>query len=290
MAILNFALLAFSLAVQALISTLPPQTRTIAINGSGPSTVPQDLALLLGGHGLDRRENQVTSFCGDQESDCSKLGHSVWLGNHPPSRTRTNMLCQELCCLLDTTCRSSSHTPSHIFCCPHGFSCSSNTPAQCPVHNFQCPASLSGGCCPIGLRCASSLCLDYQYKTLAMYEPLVVHEFTASTRSDNDDRTLEIATVAAQNPLPIPNSNTEAAAPTCAWPNCQPEIPEERPLNLPISDRILGTPTVWTAKTGEVAVSQTDEGKDGKEGQKRLRRQACVWGAMALISVLMLVL
>ena len=40
MAIFIFALLAFSLAVQTLISTLPPQTRTIAINGSGPSTVP----------------------------------------------------------------------------------------------------------------------------------------------------------------------------------------------------------------------------------------------------------
>ena len=75
MAILIIALLAFSLAVQTLISTLPPQTRTIAINGWGLSTVPQDLALLLGGHGLDRREDQVTSFWGGQESDCSKLGH-----------------------------------------------------------------------------------------------------------------------------------------------------------------------------------------------------------------------
>ena len=109
-------------------------------------------------------------------------------------------------------------------------------------------------------------------------------------QADNDVRTLDIATVAAQNPLPIPNSNTEAAAPTCAWPNCQPEIPEERPLNLPVSDRILGTPTVWTAKTGEVAVSQTAEGKEGKEGHKRLRRLTCVGGAMELISVLMVVL
>lgn len=209
-ATLIFTLLAFSLAVQVLISTLSPQIRTTAISGSGPSTVTQDLALLLGGRGLDKRETQVTSFCGDQESDCSKLGHSVWLGNHPPSRTRTNMLCQELCCLPDTTCRNSSYTPSHIFCCPHGFSCSSNTLAQCPcttpMHNFQCPAPLSGGCCPIGLRCTSSLCVDYQYKTFAVYEPSVVHEFIASTQSDNDDRTLEIATVAAQNPLPIPNS------------------------------------------------------------------------------------
>lgn len=61
-------------------------------------------------------------------------------------------------------------------------------------------------------------------------------------------------------------------------------------MNLPISDRILGTPTAWSAKTGEVAVSQADEINDSKETQKRLMRLACVWGAMTLISVLMVVL
>ena len=96
--------------------------------------------------------------------------------------------------------------------------------------------------------------------------------------------------IATQHPLPLPNPVAGAAAPTCAWPDCQPGFPGKRPMNLPISDRILGTPTAWSAKTGEVAASQADEMTDSKETQKRLIRLACVWGAMTLISVLMVVL
>ena len=77
MAILLFVLLAFGLAVQTLISKLPPQTRTILINGSGPTPIPPDLAHLVEGHGLDRREAQATAVCGDQENACVDLGRPV---------------------------------------------------------------------------------------------------------------------------------------------------------------------------------------------------------------------
>jgi hypothetical protein len=86
MAILLFALLAFGSAVQALISILPPQTRTIIINGSEPSPIAQDLAQLLGNHGLDKRATQKSTLCGDQETHCAKLGHPVRRGKGPIPR------------------------------------------------------------------------------------------------------------------------------------------------------------------------------------------------------------
>ena len=44
-----------------------------------------------------------------------------------------------------------------------------------------------------------------------------------------------------------------AGSPTCVWPNCQPGIPELRVVDLPIFDRVSGTPTAIRAKMAEVA-------------------------------------
>lgn len=59
---------------------------------------------------------------------------------------------------------------------------------------------------------------------------------------------------------------------------------------MPISDRILGTPTAWRAKVGEIAVkSQAEENWDSKNGKRRLRRLGCVVMGLLLITVVMFV-
>ena len=90
--------------------------------------------------------------------------------------------------------------------------------------------------------------------------------------------------------LPTISSNV-VTAPASTLTNCQPGVSEESPLNLPISDRILGTATAWRAKIGEIAVtSEADEGLDSKNSRKRLVRLICITTGMAFITVLMMVL
>lgn len=95
----------------------------------------------------------------------------------------------------------------------------------------------------------------------------------------------------AQDVILPTSSSTVVTATSCASPHCEPGTSEERPLNLPISDRILGTPTAWRAKIGEIAVtSEADEGLDSKKSQKRLIRLICITAGMAFITVFMMVL
>ena len=196
-----------------------------------------------------------------------------------------------MCCPPGATCRRSSNTPSHVLCCPFGWSCSQLTSAQCPPHTFQCPSSVGGGCCPVGLRCGSDLCLEYLYKTLALYVPLQIPGIPSPAPSDGENCALSTMFPDAQN-LNLPaSSRTLVTAPTCAWPNCDSGASDGSPLNLPISDRILGTPTAWRAKIGEIAVtSDADEGVDSKDSRKRMIRLVCITAGMASITMLMLVL
>lgn len=99
----------------------------------------------------------VVTPSGDKRNHCAAFGHP------------------EICCPPDTICRGSSQTSSHVFRCPNPFSCSDDM-AECPMHTFECPASVGGGCCATGLRCASDLCLEYHYKTLAVLQPLPIDD------------------------------------------------------------------------------------------------------------------
>ncbi len=303
-------LLAYIHAVLGLVSKLPHHTRTVLLKGpsSTPDTIdqvlsPQDL-------GLDKRGEQVAfTLCGDQEIHCAEYGHPVWL----PSSClwgSLNLNPHELCCPPNTACLRSSHTTSHMFCCPYGMSCGLNSPAQCPVHTFECPHDLHGGCCAIGLRCASDLCLEYHYKTLAVFKPTpVIGDISsilshASDRAgaatiatsffqplESSDRAIAAATIPAQNVLLSESPGSAAVKPTWAWPNCQPGVPGYRAQNLPISDRILGTPTATRARIGEVAMeSQADEGGESKSRQNRLKRLGCLLAGFVFITVVMLIL
>lgn len=196
-----------------------------------------------------------------------------------------------MCCPPDATCRRSSYTPSHVLCCPSGWSCSPLSSAQCPLHTFQCPSSVGGGCCPVGLRCGSDLCLEYLYKTLAVYVPLQIPGIPSIAPLDSEKRTLSTSIANAQSLILPTSSSTVVTTPTCTWPNYHDGTSEESPLNLPISDRILGTPTAWRAKIGEIAVtSEADEGVDSKDSRKRLIRLVCITTGMAFITMLMMVL
>ena len=196
-----------------------------------------------------------------------------------------------MCCPPGATCRRSSHTPSHVLCCPSGWSCSPLTSAQCPPHTFQCPSSVGGGCCPVGLRCGSDLCLEYLYKTLAVYVPLQIPGIPSPAPLNGENCALSTAIANAQNLILPTSSSTVVTPPTCTWPKCDPGTSDESPLNLPISDRILGTPTAWRAKIGEIAVtSDADEGVDSKDSRKRLIRLVCITAGMASITMLMMVL
>ena len=201
----------------------------------------------------------------------------------------TRCLLQEICCPPDTTCRGSSQTSSHVFCCPNAFSCSDNM-VECPMHTFECPASAGGGCCANGLHCASDLCFEYHYKTLAVFQPLPMHNSTYSISPEFYDGIIPIAMCLAQRPTSLTSLSTSGAGPVCALQNCQPKVIGQKGQDLPIGDRILEAPTAWRAKIGEIAVtSQAEEKWDGKNGNKRLRRLGCVVMGLLVITVVMFV-
>lgn len=199
-----------------------------------------------------------------------------------------NCLLKEICCPSDTTCRGSSQTSSRVFCCPNTFSCSDNM-AECPVHKFECPASVGGGCCDIGLRCAIDLCLEYRYKTLAVFQQSSFHNST-SFISQGYDCIIPATIGPVQASTLLSSLSSDRAVPTCASQNWQPENISQKGQDLPISDMILGTPTAWRAKIGEIAVkSQAEENWDGKNGKRRLRRLGCVVMGLLVITVVMFV-
>ena len=191
---------------------------------------------------------------------------------------------QELCCPPGTRCIPSSHTFSHIMCCPYFSSCSDSV-AQCLIHTFERPSALGGGCCASGPRRALHLCLEYQYKTLAVFQPIQIPGPTP----DFIECVLAETSVAPLEVPPPGNQINEKRTQICTWSDCAPDGATDGVQDLPISDRILGTPTAWRAKIGEAAVtSQADEVWEKKEGSKRLRRLGCVVAGLVLIIGMMI--
>lgn len=201
----------------------------------------------------------------------------------------TDCLLQEICCPPDTTCRGSSQTSSHVFCCPNDFPCSDNM-GECPMNTFECPASVGGGCCAIGLRCASDLCFEYHYKMLAVFQPLPIPNSTPSIPQGLYDCIVP-ATIGPVQTSTLPSSLfTDRAIPICTSQNCPPENISQKGQDLPISDTILGNPTAWRAKIGEIAVkSQAEENWDGRDSKRRLRKLGCVAMGLLVITAVMFV-
>jgi len=109
--------------------------------------------------------------------------------------------------------------------------------------------------------------------------------------------TLPATTIPAHTVIPQGNPLSEATAPTCVPPNpnCQPGTPGKQVTDLPISDRILGTPTAWRAKIGEIAVESRAsrdcngrrgcwKGGDGSEMDKGWWKRA-MWSGVGLFGV-----
>lgn len=263
MVILLFVWLVCSLVVDGLTSQIPPQTRTCV-----PSWFTTDVPF----HGMDEMKSDVAfTPSGDKRNHCAAFGHP------------------EICCPPDTTCRGSSQTSSHVFCCPNGSSCS-DAMAECPMHTIECPASVGGGCCAVGLRCASDLCLEFHYKTLAVFQPLPTHNRTPLISQGFYDCIIP-ATVGPVQTSILPSSlSTARVVPTYVSQNCQPKNIIQKGQDLPISDRILGTPTAWRAKFGEIAVRKRAEvNGDGENGVSRLQRLGCVIMGLLLMTVVMFV-
>lgn len=162
--------------------------------------------------------------------------------------------------------------------------------AGCPTNTFECPASVGGGCCAIGLRCASDLCLEYHYKTLAVFPPLPNLYNTASVSRGFHNCVIPTTMDSVRMSISPGSLSPDGVPGLCVSQNCQPENIRQTGQNLPISDRILGTPTAWRAKIGEIAVkSQAEENWDGKNGKRTLRRLGCVVTGLLLITVVMFV-
>lgn len=145
------------------------------------------------------------------------------------------------------TCHKDLLYPAKFFCCV--IPCPANVLLSCPAHTFSCPPWVGDGCCAIGLYCNPNMCLKYEYKTLRAYSPLTI---TISVVTENVEFYPTTSTSEITTP-PDSHVTTAMGYSTCAWPNCQPGISGLKVLELPISDRVLGTPTAPSARMAEVA-------------------------------------
>ena len=97
------------------------------------------------------------------------------------------------------------------------------------------------------------MCLEYEYKSLAAYSPLTITIPTPTEHVDFYTAT-SASRVSVQAAVLDSDVTSGPGSPTCAWPNCQPGVPGISVVDLPISQRVLGTPTATSAKFAEVAV------------------------------------
>ena len=161
---------------------------------------------------------------------------------------------------------------------------------KCPEHTRECPASARVSCCAIGLRCASDLYIEYQYTALALLQPLPAKNNTPFTSQGFYGCVIPAILGAMRIESPSCNPSTDGTLPTCASQNCQPENASQQGHDLPTSDTILGKPTAWGAKIGEIAVqSQAEENWDGKNKKRRLRRLGRVVVGLLVVTVVMFV-
>ena len=280
MVILPFVLLVCCLAVNQLISKIPPQIRN-----------PSSSTIEAPFHGSHEVNYGVafTSY-GNEQSHCAAFSHPVWLrGWYLPTASAYCHL-QEIFCPPDTTCLGLSQTNSHVFCCPKAFSCYYNM-IEWPMHISEGHTSGGGGCCAIGLRCESDLCFDYNDEMLAVFQghPLHVHKGTSSNSKGFSKYTIPSTTGHMKTSI-LPNSLPNGQVGPCALQKCQPENINHNNQDLHISDRTRGTQTAWRSKVDEIVLkSQAEEDWDGKNGKRRLLRIGCVVVALAVITVVMFV-
>lgn len=155
------------------------------------------------------------------------------------------------------------------------------------MHTFECPSYLGGGCCPVGLRCALEACLEYEYKTLAAFQPIPT---TNANLAFATESTIPATMVPAFELHQTWNLSFSNLTSRTSWPTFEPSRTREQAADIPISERILGTPTATNRKIGLVAVSSdAEEGREGKAGRKRLRRLGCVLLGELIITVVMMV-
>ena len=194
------------------------------------------------------------SLCSPHHTHCASHGHPVHIIPEPLLNSIQNTrkqpliapLNQEICCPINSTCHRSTLSHSHIFCCPHLSSCM-NPIIECPAHTLECPEDVGGGCCPVGLRCAREVCEEYLYKTLAVW--------SAEATLAAGQWMMDVTRLAGE----AQRTHTVAAhgeVPTSEWSGCRYEVGSgQKPIDLPISERILGQPTAIQAKLGEVAIA-----------------------------------
>ena len=150
--------------------------------------------------------------------------------------------------------------------------------AVCPLHTFECSSLYDGGCCPIGLRCAQSQCLEYEYKTLAVigsmqvaqqrYPPLsVLTEGTLSSESALSTHTPYTKLTSGESLRHAAISTISSFSHGGKWSEPRKDVDD-----LPISERTWGKPTAWSAKIGQIAISRGT----GKHGRAR-----SIWGRPA---------
>ena len=134
--------------------------------------------------------------------------------------------------------------------------------AQCPKYTFECPSETGGGCCPVGLWCANDLCFEYEYKTLAVVPLYEVHPFDQE-------------------------SENNAPAEVTAMPSGLFQVADVvGGQDIPITERILATPTAWRAKIGEVALAS----EANEDGIAKARKESFHGAKSAVFGVLMVAL
>lgn len=167
---------------------------------------------------------------------------------------------------MSTTCQRNLQSSPHVFCCPNSFHCShsaGSAVAVCPLHDFMCPLSLGGGCCPVGLRCAPSVCLENEHKTLAVLTPPTarkqihaVQEPRARALTGAVQSLPTASTLPSQTDSPATSSLLRAAAPTCISParDCKYYRYGRWWRAIPIKERSWRAPAASSAKLGGVAM------------------------------------
>ena len=150
-----------------------------------------------------------------------------------------------------------------------------NPIVECPAHTFECPDSVGGGCCPVGLRCAREVCEEYLYKTLAVW---------STGPTFGGDVATPDATRLAGEAQPTPMVSTHGKVPVSEGFGCRSGVgSKQKPIDLPISERILGQPTATRAKLGKVAVARS-------EGATWKRRLAMILAALVGTTIMMVAL
>ena len=162
------------------------------------------------------------------------------------------------------------------------------------MDTFECSSLYDGGCCPIGLRCARSQCLKYEYKTLAVIGsiqaaqqryPLLSLLAEGSLSSSNALSTHTPYTkLTARDPSRHSGTSTVSSfKPGDKWSELRKDVDD-----LPISERTWEKSMAWSAKIGQIATSR-GTWEHGR-AQSVWDRLVCLSGLLAAFAGPMIVL